>query len=146
MVLGPIEETLLMGKPTTNPATLPCTGARPRVKIWLEKEERYVFGHGIAEILTAVNDTGSIKEAARRVGKSYRYVWGRIKEAEDAFEVQLVETRVGGGDTARSTVTPFAAQLLNCFNRLRADLVAFAESRYAECCKDLDALSDVAHK
>jgi molybdate transport repressor ModE-like protein len=39
---------------------------------------------------------GSFKQAASDLGKSYRYIWGRIKEAERVLGQQLVETRVGG--------------------------------------------------
>jgi molybdenum-dependent DNA-binding transcriptional regulator ModE len=56
----------------------------PRVKVWLEVGGCYAFGLGISEILQAVERTGSIKHAAAHLGKSYCYVWGRIKKAEQA--------------------------------------------------------------
>ena len=74
----------------------------PRVKVWLETEGRYAFGHGIAEMLQAVEQTGSIKQAAAKLRKSYRYIWGRLKAAERALGRQLVETHVGGQGTQRS--------------------------------------------
>src|SRR5438046_421210 len=57
----------------------------PRVKVWLEAEGRYAFGFGLCEMLQAVDKTGSIKQAAARLGKSYSYVWGRIKEAAEVI-------------------------------------------------------------
>src|SRR5438309_9374880 len=65
----------------------------PRVKVWLERDGRYAFGFGIAEILQAVDQAGSIKQAAGDLGKSYRYVWGRIKDAERVLGRQLVTSR-----------------------------------------------------
>ena len=44
----------------------------PRVKVWLEIDGKYVFGWGICEILQAVREPGSIKDAAAQLGKSYR--------------------------------------------------------------------------
>src|SRR5437016_13099345 len=67
----------------------------PRVKVWLETEGCYVFGFGLAQMLQAVDRTGSIKEAAAELGKSYRYVWGRIKEGEKSLGMALVDERVG---------------------------------------------------
>lgn len=49
---------------------------QPRVKIWMERGGEYLFGYGIAEILRAIDQTGSIKEAAgfRRRGAVVIYV------------------------------------------------------------------------
>ena len=91
----------------------------PRVKVWLEINGEYVFGHGICEILQAVAATGSIKEAAANLGKSYRYVWGRIKKAEKAIARELVTTHVGGSGVQRSELTSLAKQLCQKFTRLR---------------------------
>ena len=68
----------------------------PRVKVWLEQDGGYAFGLGLADILQAVGRTGSIKAAAAELGKSYRHVWARIKQAERALGERLVEARVGG--------------------------------------------------
>jgi molybdate transport system regulatory protein len=92
----------------------------PRVKVWLEVEGRYAFGLGIAEILQAVGQAGSIKKAAADLGKSYRYVWGRIQDAEAALGRPLVEARVGGRGPQRSSLTDEARRLVTAFLALRA--------------------------
>ena len=83
----------------------------PRVKVWLEIDGQYVFGFGLSEIFKAVGHAGSIKAAADALGKSYRYVWGRIKKAEQTLGRSLVETRVGGTGTSRSSLTDLASCL-----------------------------------
>ena len=103
---------------------------QPRIKIWLEAEGRYAFGFGLCEILQAVEHTGSIKQAAGELGKSYRYIWGRVKQAEDALGKQLVETQVGGRDVQRSRLTPDAGRLLADFLALREDLKSLLNSAY----------------
>lgn len=103
---------------------------QPRIKIWLEAEGRYAFGFGLCEILQAVEHTGSIKQAAGELGKSYRYIWGRVKQAEDALGKQLVETQVGGKDAQRSRLTPDAGRLLADFLALREDLKSLLNSAY----------------
>jgi molybdate transport system regulatory protein len=90
-----------------------------RVKVWLEKDGRYVFGLGLSKILKAVDAAGSIKAAAERLGKSYRHVWGRIKEAERVLGEPLVETRVGGRGTGRSSLTALAGRLMADYDALR---------------------------
>jgi molybdate transport system regulatory protein len=87
--------------------------------VWLEAGGSYAFGLGISEILRAVDRAGSIKRAAAELGKSYRHVWGRVKQAEGALGRPLVETRVGGRGTRRSSLTPEARRLVTAFLGLR---------------------------
>ncbi|MFL5245515.1 MAG: winged helix-turn-helix domain-containing protein [Gemmataceae bacterium] len=102
----------------------------PRVKIWLECDGRYAFGFGLSEILQAVERAGSIKHAAQDLGKSYRYIWGRIKEAEKVLRRQLVETQIGGKETQRSTLTPPAQELVAAFLSLRSTVKVSVEREF----------------
>ena len=103
---------------------------RPRIKVWLEVEGRYAFGFGICEILEAVDRAGSIKQAARDLDKSYRHVWSRVKEAEDALGCTLVETHVGGTGTRRSFLTADARRLVAGFLALRRRVTQVAEQEF----------------
>jgi molybdate transport system regulatory protein len=104
----------------------------PRVKVWLETEgQDYALGFGLSTILQAVDRAGSIKQAAGDLGKSYRYVWGRIKEAERALGRRLVATQVGGKDTQRSALTPEARRLTEEFLAIRRHLIGVVEQEFA---------------
>lgn len=104
---------------------------RPCVKVWLEMDGQYVFGFGLSEILKAVQATGSIKAAAQRLGKSYRYIWGRIKKAEKAIKARLVEARVGGSGASRSRLTPLATQLVGDYDALRERMFQVVDEEYS---------------
>jgi molybdate transport repressor ModE-like protein len=103
----------------------------PRVKVWVECRGRYAFGFGLAEILQAVERAGSFKEAASDLGKSYRYIWGRVKEAEKVLGQQLVVTQVGGKEPKRSFLTPAARRLVASFLSLRGRLTHLVEREFA---------------
>lgn len=105
---------------------------QPRVKVWLEVEGRYVFGFGLSEILKAVDAAGSIKAAAGRLGKSYRYIWGRIKEAEEDLGQTLVEARVGGTGSDRSSLTELAQRLVRDYDALRSRVFDVVGEEFAE--------------
>jgi len=92
---------------------------------------RYAFGLGIAEILQAVAQAGSIKRAAAQLGKSYRHVWGRVKAAEKALGQPLVETQVGGAGDRRSTVTPLAQRYATAFLQLRGRMKELLQGEFA---------------
>jgi molybdate transport system regulatory protein len=102
----------------------------PRVKVWLETEGRYAFGYGLSEILEAVDRAGSIKQAAADLGKSYRYVWGRIKKAENTLGRPLVDTQVGGQGSQRSSLTPEARRLVRAFLALRGRMAQLLQQEF----------------
>jgi molybdate transport system regulatory protein len=104
---------------------------KARVKVWLEVGDRYVFGFGLSEILKAVEATGSIKAAAGQLGKSYRYVWGRIKKAEEALGAPLVQTRVGGTGTGRSSLTTPATRLAADYDALRRRMLDVVQQEFS---------------
>jgi molybdate transport system regulatory protein len=103
----------------------------PRVKVWLEIDGKYVFGYGLSEILKAIEATGSIKAGAESLEKSYRYVWGRIKKAERALGEPLVEARVGGKGTSRSSLTELASRLLDDYDALRRRMFQIVDEEFS---------------
>lgn len=104
----------------------------PRTKLWLEVNSQYVFGLGISNILKAVEHTGSIKAAAKEVGKSYRHVWDKIKQAEQALGVPLVRTQVGGKDARRSELSELAQNLVRDFDAFRQRLFELVEVEFSQ--------------
>ena len=103
----------------------------PRVKVWLEIDGRYAFGLGIGEILRAVDRAGSIKQAARDLGKSYRHVWGRVKDTEQALGRPLVEAQVGGKGSQRSALTPEGRRLVAAFRAFRDRMLRAVQEEFA---------------
>jgi molybdate transport system regulatory protein len=103
----------------------------PRIKVWLERDGAYAFGLGIRDILQAVGRAGSIKQAAADLGKSYRHVWARIKQAERALGRPLVQTQVGGQGSRRSFLTAEARRLVAAFTDLRSRMFQLVEDEFA---------------
>lgn len=103
---------------------------KARAKVWLEIDGQYVFGFGLSEILKAVQAAGSIKAAADLLGKSYRHVWGRIKEAEQILREPLVRTRVGGRGSNRSALTELANRLAVDYDALRRRMFDIVEQEF----------------
>lgn len=99
----------------------------PRVKFWLEADGKSVFCRGLSDMLQAVDRTHSIKAAAAEIGRSYRFVWARIKEAEAALGAKLVEARVGGSGSNRSELTPLAHDVLRDFDQVRTEVFHLIE-------------------
>lgn len=69
-------------------------------------------------LLLAIQDTGSIAQAAKAVSLSYRYAWGLLRAAERLFGEQLLQTGRGRG----TALTPLAQKLVWADRRIAARL------------------------
>ncbi|HEU5435282.1 MAG TPA: substrate-binding domain-containing protein [Telluria sp.] len=79
-------------------------------------------------LLLAIQETGSIAQAAKAVHLSYRYAWGLLREAERLFGQSLLETGRGRG----TTLTPLAQKLVWADRRIAARLSPTLESLASE--------------
>jgi len=96
---------------------------RPRVKIWLEVDGEVVFGNGRTALFQAIEDKGSIKQAAEEIGMSYRAAWGKIKATEERLGIKLVERHAGGRNSG-AELTPKGKELLKLYSKFREDAAA----------------------
>lgn len=54
------------------------------------------LGPGKADLLAAIEETGSLALAAKSLGMSYMRAWGLVKTMNRAFKTPLVESTRGG--------------------------------------------------
>ncbi len=92
----------------------------PRIKLWLEKDGGVALSGYRVRLLKHVADTGSLAEAARRMGLSYRRAWGKVKEMETNLGVRLVRSEAGGPGGGRTRLTPEAERLVALYPRFEA--------------------------
>src|SRR2546425_8256799 len=74
---------------------IPVTPA-PLPKIRILIGAVVAIGPGKADLLAAIERTGSISAAARQMGMSYRRAWLLVEAMNSAFRQPLVETLTGG--------------------------------------------------
>jgi molybdate transport system regulatory protein len=96
----------------------------PKVKLWIEKAGLLALSDYRVQLLQHVADTGSLAQAAERMGLSYRRAWGKIKEIERNLGVRLVQSEVGGVGGGRTRLTPQGELLLVQYRRFRTAVEA----------------------
>ena len=100
------------------------------IKLTLRYEWQPRPGHALAldpvlfRALHALHETGSVAAAARRLGLSYRHVWGLMGKWGKVFGKPLVTMQRGRG----ATLTEFGEQLLWAEQLVRARLTPELES------------------
>ncbi len=113
-----------------------------RNRIWLVDENgEVVFGGGRDLILRAVDETGSMAQAAKKLGMSYRAVWGKVKATEERLGIQLVNKSVGRRKGSNTSLTPAAKLLLERFEELDSRTKDFIDEAAGDLFNfDLDEL------
>jgi molybdate transport system regulatory protein len=90
-----------------------------RHKIWLERNDKTIFGKGRQELLRSIDELHSLYAAAKKLNMSYRAAWGRLKASEARLGVKLTYSH---GQGKGMHLTPEAKELLEKFDRLEHDL------------------------
>lgn len=110
--------------------TLP-PGFNSGCKIWLEKDG-LSLGDGLFKLLSGVARFGSISRAAAHVGMSYRAAWGKIKEAENRWNIKLVRTQVGGETGGGAVLTEEGAAILTRYEVFRRQAEVSIQELFTE--------------
>ncbi len=92
----------------------------------------------LLSLLIAVQDTGSIAQAAKAVKLSYRYAWGLLRDAETLFGASLLHTERGRG----TRLTPLADKLVWADRRIAARLSPTLESLASELEAELGKMAE----
>ena len=87
-------------------------------KIWFEKNGIPIIGTGGAKLIEAINETGNLQAAIKKIGWSYRYAWGYLKKLEKRLGTPIVETFKGGFKGGGGMkLSDFGRQIIRIYNR-----------------------------
>lgn len=81
---------------------MPRTGPPGLSHLRVTLSDTFYMGPGRADLMELIAGTGSISEAARRMGMSYKRAWGLVQALNEGFGAPLVETARGGKDQGAS--------------------------------------------
>ncbi len=98
-----------------------------RHKVWLDARGRFALGDGGVDLLRAIDQTGSIRAAARELGWSYRHTLAYLANSEGALGFALVERARGGHDRGGAALTPKGQEFMRWYTVFRRQLDAALE-------------------
>lgn len=93
---------------------------KPVVRVFLyDSEGERFFGEGPCRLLRGVEELGSLKKAAARMGMAYTKALSMIKRAERELGFPLTERVIGGKSGGGSYLTPEAKEFVEKYERYR---------------------------
>jgi molybdate transport system regulatory protein len=100
-------------------------------KVWLKLGGEFFVGDGGIRLLGGIVQHGSLAQAVRQIGWSYRHAWGYLRRAERALKTPIVRNRTGKGTGRGMELTETGHLLLERMRVLR-DRIEAAEPSSAE--------------
>jgi len=100
----------------------------------VDDEDTIILGPGKADLLEALERSGSIRDAAAELGMSYMRAWTLIRIMNERFREPLVEAARGGSRRGGAKLTPAGRAVLRLYRRMtkaseRASTPALRELR-----------------
>jgi len=84
-------------------------------RFWLERGEQPFLGHGRIELLEQIAESGSISQAARAMGMSYKAAWDAVDAMNNVADEPLVRRTTGGRHGGGTQLTDHGRKLIEVY-------------------------------
>ncbi|BBP45196.1 ModE family transcriptional regulator [Thiosulfatimonas sediminis] len=91
-------------------------------RLWIKGKNRSFIGIGRVELLENIARYGSMNQAAKEMGMSYKKAWKLVDELNEIYEQPLVAKAQGGKSGGGSVLTPKGEALVALFRQLEQGL------------------------
>ena len=89
-------------------------------------------GPGKIDLLEAIHRSGSLSQAARDLGMSYRRAWLLVDSLKNSFRQSVTVAVTGGRGGGGVTLTGFGQELIRSYRALERDIALVASRRLRE--------------
>ena len=87
------------------------------------------LGPGKIRLLEAIENTGSISQAGRKLGMSYRRAWLLVDDMNNCFREPVIVAQTGGSHGGGALLTPFGTRLIDQYRAIEAEAHSATASR-----------------
>jgi molybdate transport system regulatory protein len=84
----------------------------------------HAVGPGKIDLLEQIHESGSITQAGRDLGLSYRRAWLLINDLNNSFRFPVIEAATGGFGGGGTRLTPFGRKLVQAYRAIKAEALA----------------------
>src|SRR5258708_20518507 len=93
----------------------------PKLTLRVDRGSGRALGPGKIRLLEAIENTGSISQAGRALGMSYRRAWLLVDDMNNCFRDPVIAAQPGGARGGGATLTPFGQQLIQRYRAIETD-------------------------
>lgn len=111
-------------------------------ELWFNHNGKGYLGGKRIDLLEQIDRTGSISQAAKAAGLSYKAAWDAVDAMNNLSHRPLVVKATGGSGGGGTQLTPFGRQLVHTLRRMQAEYERFL-TQVAAGINDIDNLNDV---
>ena len=102
----------------------------PAVRFRIDFGRHEAVGPGKIALLEHIGTSGSLSQAARELGMSYRRAWQLLESLNGGFAKPVAATVRGGRAGGGATLTPFGRALIRVYREFDAEVQARAARRF----------------
>ena len=104
----------------------------PAVRFRVDFGREGAIGPGKIALLEQIGRGGSLSQAARELGMSYRRAWQLLDSLNHCFRERVAVTAQGGRRGGGATLTPFGRQLIRTYREFDAEVQARAARHFRQ--------------
>jgi molybdate transport system regulatory protein len=101
----------------------------PVVRFRIDFAKGSYVGPGKIDLLEAIRSSGSLSQAARHIGMSYRRAWLLLDSLKGSFREPVTIASTGGKGGGGVEVTAFGEALIRSYRALERDIATLAVRR-----------------
>lgn len=101
----------------------------PVIRFRIDFAEHSHVGPGKIDLLEAIRDSGSLSQAARDLGMSYRRAWLLVESFKAGFREPVTAATTGGRGGGGVVLTKFGKELVESYRALEREFTKLAARR-----------------
>jgi len=101
----------------------------PMVRFRVDLSRLCSIGPGKIELLESIGRTGSLTQAARALGLSYRRAWLLLNDINRSFGEPVTLAKMGGHLRGGMTLTPVGKEIIRCYRMAAREIESVVRSK-----------------
>ncbi len=107
-------------------------------KIWLETNGNIgVLGDKKCALLRAIDETGSLNEAMKKLGLTYRKTWDNLRKIEQELGFPVIKPTRGGAEGGSTVLTLEAKIIIAAFEKFHQEYDSIIQNGFEAIITDL---------